>query len=185
MAMEPVRILTVCTGNICRSPAVERLLAARLGPAVDATSAGTGAVVGHSVAELMAPLVESAGASVDGFEARQITPAMVKAADLILALTVDHRAKAVQLAPAKVLRAFTLMEFARIVGSPDFPEIQAIGVADRLREMITLAAPRRMLGAGVVDDDIPDPIGRSAEVYASSFEMIRNAVDVIVAVARS
>jgi len=38
-----------------------------------------------------------------------------------------------------------------------------------------------MLGAdGVVDDDVPDPFRRGPEVFASSFVMIRDAVDVIV-----
>ena len=40
-------ILTVCTGNVCRSPAVERLLASKLGPTVSVASAGTHALVGH------------------------------------------------------------------------------------------------------------------------------------------
>ncbi len=44
-AAEPIRILAVCTGNICRSPMVEYVLrdaAARVGLAVDVRSAGTG-----------------------------------------------------------------------------------------------------------------------------------------------
>jgi hypothetical protein len=39
-------ILCVCTGNVCRSPAAERLLAARLGPGVVVASAGTVAALG-------------------------------------------------------------------------------------------------------------------------------------------
>ena len=46
------RVLTVCTGNICRSPFIERALQAELdrswGPGVvEVTSAGTGAMVGE------------------------------------------------------------------------------------------------------------------------------------------
>ena len=40
-------VLAVCTGNICRSPAVELLLRDRLGAHVDVASAGVGAVVGR------------------------------------------------------------------------------------------------------------------------------------------
>jgi len=73
-----IRILTVCTGNICRSPAAERLLAAGLGDTAQVTSAGTGALPGYPMDAAMVPLVEAAGASTDGFAARQLTPAMVK-----------------------------------------------------------------------------------------------------------
>ena len=41
----PFRVLTVCTGNICRSPAVERLLAAALGPDADVEVSSAGGLV--------------------------------------------------------------------------------------------------------------------------------------------
>ena len=37
MSQEVFSILAVCTGNVCRSPAVERLLASKLGPTVNAS----------------------------------------------------------------------------------------------------------------------------------------------------
>ncbi len=43
----PFKILTVCTGNICRSPLAEGLLRKVLrGLPVEVSSAGTGALVG-------------------------------------------------------------------------------------------------------------------------------------------
>ena len=44
-------VLTVCTGNICRSPLAELILAASLSdiPDVRVESAGTGALVGHGM----------------------------------------------------------------------------------------------------------------------------------------
>ena len=54
-------ILTVCTGNVCRSPAVERLLASKLGPTVSVASAGTHALVGHPISEPMAVLLQNSG----------------------------------------------------------------------------------------------------------------------------
>ena len=56
---EAFSILTVCTGNICRSPAVERLLTRKLGPTVSVSSAGTHALVGHPIAEPMASLLRN------------------------------------------------------------------------------------------------------------------------------
>jgi protein-tyrosine phosphatase len=86
---EPLRVLVVCTGNICRSPAVERLLAAGLGaayrgrdtgglaPAIEVASAGTGGMVGWPMPDEMAALVASRGVDPTGFEARQLTPGLV------------------------------------------------------------------------------------------------------------
>ena len=57
MTRELFSILAVCTGNVCRSPAVERLLASKLGPTVRVSSAGTHALVGHPISEPMAALL--------------------------------------------------------------------------------------------------------------------------------
>ncbi|MDX9839346.1 MAG: low molecular weight phosphotyrosine protein phosphatase, partial [Azoarcus sp.] len=48
------KILTVCTGNICRSPLAEFLLRERLGAAgkkAEVRSAGIGALIGHPADE--------------------------------------------------------------------------------------------------------------------------------------
>ena len=57
MSSDFFTILTVCTGNLCRSPAAERLLASKLGPTVKVSSAGTHALVGQPISEPMAALL--------------------------------------------------------------------------------------------------------------------------------
>jgi len=54
-------VLTVCTGNICRSPTAERLLALGLGPTVKVASAGTHALRGQPVVAPMCAMIEDAG----------------------------------------------------------------------------------------------------------------------------
>jgi protein-tyrosine phosphatase len=49
MAEGVFSILAVCTGNVCRSPAVERLLTGQLFPTVTVSSAGMHALVGHPI----------------------------------------------------------------------------------------------------------------------------------------
>src|SRR5215204_6047632 len=79
-------ILTVCTGNVCRSPAVERLLASKLGPTVEVASAGTHALVGHPISEPMAALLSGSGIEDQPFAARRLSEEMLKGADLVLPL---------------------------------------------------------------------------------------------------
>lgn len=178
------RILTVCTGNICRSPVAERLLQAGLGDTVEVGSAGVRAMVGDPIHPEMVALLEQSGVPADGFAARQVPPADVRAADLVLALTRAHRAQLVQEVPAALRRSFTLLEFARIVASPDLPPVPAGSVGVRLRDLVPLAARHRSL-AGVADaHDVPDPYGRDSVAYALAFALIRDAVDTIVRAAR-
>src|SRR6476619_730650 len=84
-------ILTVCTGNVCRSPAVERLLARDLGPTVGVSSAGTHALVGQPIAQPMARLLRDNGIEAQAFTARRLTETLVKDADLVLTLTRAQR----------------------------------------------------------------------------------------------
>jgi protein-tyrosine phosphatase len=80
MPDELFSILAVCTGNVCRSPAVEGLLASRLGPSVHVSSAGTHALVGHPISEPMAALLRDSGVEPDSFEARRLSEQMLKEA---------------------------------------------------------------------------------------------------------
>ena len=114
MPQEVFSILAVCTGNICRSPAVERLLASQLAPSVSVSSAGTHALVGHPISEPMATLLRQAAVEPEPFEARRLSEQMVKESDLILAMTRAQRGLVVELWPAAVRRTFTLREFARL-----------------------------------------------------------------------
>jgi protein-tyrosine phosphatase len=168
----PAHVLVVCTGNICRSPAIERLLAARV-PDVSFASAGTYAVVGHPMSEPMAALVEAAGASAAGFAARRLTAALLSEADLVITATREHRAAVVELAPALVRRTYTLLELARLLTAAP-PE--GTTTTERLRSVpATAALARTRVRPG--DDDVVDPIGRPVSVYQRSFDQFLPAVD--------
>lgn len=183
----PFRVLAVCTGNICRSPAVERLLAARLGPGsgVVVSSAGTRAMVGHAVSAPMVPLMEQAGARAEGFVARQLTGRAVREADLVLALTRKHRRTLVELQPSAVRRTFTLLELARLVATVDPASLPPGPPAGRLAALVPLAAAERgRHHHEAPDDDVIDPYRRGDAVYAQVFATILPAVELIAKVTR-
>jgi protein-tyrosine phosphatase len=183
----PFTVLTVCTGNICRSPAVERLLVAALGPdsGVRVESAGVGAVVGAPVAPLMASRLDAVGVSHAGFAARQVTERMVRDADLVLPLTRRHRSALVELAPAAVRRTFTVRELARLATAVGPDALPPGTPAERFAALLPLAAAQRGLHpARPEDDDVVDPWRRDERAYALSFGQIRPAVEAIAAVVR-
>lgn len=181
----PFRVLAVCTGNISRSPVVERLLALRLGPSVSVRSAGTAALVGEPIDPPMAALLAEAGGDVAGFEARQVTERLLVEADLILALTRDHRSRVVELAPATVRRSYTLLEFARLARAVDQAAVPARLVpGERLRALVPLAASLRPVvrKAAHETDDVPDPYRRGRDAYERAMALISEATDTIVGV---
>jgi protein-tyrosine phosphatase len=181
MTRELFSILAVCTGNVCRSPAVERLLAGNLGPTVSVSSAGTHALVGHPISEPMAALLLDNGVEPDSFEARRLSEQMLKEADLVLVMTRAQRGLVVELWPAAVRRTFTLREFARLLSWVDPAALPAGTPAERLRAAIPLAvAERGRERASPDEDDVVDPFRLSTAVYANSFEQITDAADKIV-----
>ncbi len=180
---EPVRILAVCTANISRSPAVERLLRAGLDGTVLVGSAGVAALVGAPIDPPVAGFLRDHGAETTGFAARQVDEAMVTASDLVLALTAAHRAQVLELAPSAVRRTFTLREFARVLESLDLSALPPeLSPGDRLRAILPLATTGRALARRTQTggDDVPDPYGRGAAAYTHSLALIAEATDVIV-----
>lgn len=175
--VEQFRILTVCTGNVCRSPAAERLLSVRLGPTLLVASAGTHAMVGAPISAPMTPHLEASGARVTDFAARSLTERDVRTSGLILGMTRAHRGAAVQEWPGAVRRAFTLVEFARLLERVDPSELPPGNRVARLRAAIPLATAHRSGPANPPDsDDIPDPYGRGDAAYAASYALIEAAV---------
>lgn len=183
-------VLTICTGNICRSPYTARLLrhlvTERLGAdaAVTVSSAGTYALSGSRIDPPVRARLRALGLDDDGHVARQLTPEMVATADLVLGAERAHRAAAVTLAPAALRTAFTLREFARLVaddgvGRSDLP----VDPVCRAREMVVAARSRRGLGAPAAesDDDIPDPYGGPDATHDLATSMITDATRSIVA----
>ncbi|MFI6424982.1 low molecular weight protein-tyrosine-phosphatase [Promicromonospora sp. NPDC050880] len=89
--------MTVCTGNICRSPMAEIVLrdrfeAAGLGDAVEVDSSGVSDEEhGNPVdPRARAVLAEHGYPTGDGHRARQVTSADVGSRDLVLAMTTRH-----------------------------------------------------------------------------------------------
>jgi len=168
-------ILTVCLGNVCRSPQAELLLAARLrahGVEPEVSSAGARALVGRGVDPSSASELEARGIAHDTFAARQLAPALVQPAALVLTATRDLRSRVLEEAPGALRRTFTLLEFAahcdRLVPG---------GVSSYAdpRDLVADAAAQRG-SLSLEDPDVPDPIGRSAETHARVAALIDDAV---------
>lgn len=179
------RILTICTGNICRSPAAERLLRWHFrddvaGDALLVSSAGTRPREGAPIEPSMARLLKAHGADASGFAARRLSEVMVREADLVLGLTREHRSAAVQLSPGALKRSFTLREFTRLTAAIDMADLKVAtgsdtSVASRLGALVELAPlQRNSVGGG--PDDVEDPYGQGEEVFVRAHAQIADEV---------
>jgi protein-tyrosine phosphatase len=175
-------VLAVCTGNICRSPALELRLRGALGAGAEVavSSAGVRALEGAPIDPTMAGLL---GEVPDGFRGRQLGPGLVRSADLVLTMTTEQRRAVVASAPAAVRRVFTLREFAELAhlaGAAGVTE-GAASTGRALQELVR-AAPRFRAQRTAGDDDIEDPYGRDAAVFGRVLDAIDDAVRQITAV---
>jgi protein-tyrosine phosphatase len=147
-----VRILAVCAGNICRSPAAEAALneaAAEVGFAVDVDSAGTGSWhIGQP------PHAESVAAGARGGlliqgRARKVTASDFDRFDIIVAMDRANLRDLIALAPSKEAQAKV-----RLFRTYD-PEATA--------------------------DEVPDPWGGAAAGYEETVRIVRAAAKGLVA----
>jgi protein-tyrosine phosphatase len=109
-----VRVLFVCTANICRSPSAQWLLREAVAAhpelaGVEVRSAGTRAVEGAPGCQV-APALAGHWAE---HRSQALTPELIGWADLILTAGREHRAAVAGLDPAARTRTFTLRQAAR------------------------------------------------------------------------
>lgn len=188
-------ILTVCTGNICRSPLAEVLLRTRLETfGARVSSAGTQGLDSVPMTPEAVRLADELGAAVDLAEAhrsRYLTPLELESPDLILAMSREHRRRVVELAPARLRSAFTLREFARLAADITDDEIRTAAAAAgddasaRVRAAVAAVAGMRGMSAppaDPADDDIVDPYRRSWETYQLSASQLAPAIEQVVRV---
>ena len=87
-------IVMVCTGNICRSPMAERLLIQMLPndlkARISVKSAGTNALHGHQAADYAVKTMAQIGIDLKDHRACQLTKAMERRADILLAMENRH-----------------------------------------------------------------------------------------------
>jgi protein-tyrosine phosphatase len=166
------RVLFVCIGNVCRSPFGERLLAARLaGADVEVASAGVAAMVGAPMSREAAAELEQYGGTADGFTARQLTPAMVRDADLVLTATRELRSRVLSETPSALRRTFTVLEFAAL--------LDLVAPAPPAELVAEAAAARSLLES--TELDVPDPFRRGEDAHALAARLMAGAVDRIAA----
>jgi protein-tyrosine phosphatase len=189
--MQGFSILTVCSGNICRSPLAEQLLRAGLSqwPEVTVASAGTIGMTGEAMPEQAAALSRQFGGDPSTHVARKLTAQHLSEANLVFAMSREHRRAIAELAPRAIRYTFTIREFARLITNVadddlgEAAELPLDNFAGRFATLVQLAASQRGAVAPAdspYDDDVVDPYRRSEDIYAESGQQLVPAVNAVV-----
>jgi protein-tyrosine phosphatase len=122
-------ILTVCTGNICRSPVAEAALKLNF-PNLDISSAGLHALVGHDVDSDSRAAAKELGLEFGVHAARQLDDQIGKLSDLILVLDRGHMREIHTRYPNLTGKCFLLGHYSKI---KEVPDPYRLGLANHFR----------------------------------------------------
>jgi protein-tyrosine phosphatase len=172
--MLPFNVLFVCTGNLCRSATAEAFAVRELrrypGAPLRFTSAGTHAVEGSPAASRSVAAATTRGADLERHHARELTRRRVRAADLILCMSADHRPYVLAFDRSAGRRTFLLASFTRAVS-------QWAWLASSPAELVGMAAEHVREQPG---DDVQDPLGYPTATYVACAERLDGLVVMLV-----
>jgi sulfate adenylyltransferase len=169
---EPIRVLFVCTANICRSPYLELRARQLLGPdsGVVVTSAGTRGFDDEPVSETMEAEFVRFGTDTAAFRSRMVTGALLDEADVVLTAEARHRTRLLEERPASFRKIFTLGQFVESARGAD-PSLRG-------RDLIAALSNRRAPASP--DHDIDDPYRRGPEEAQRAAETMEGMLEVLV-----
>jgi protein-tyrosine phosphatase len=178
-----IRILLVCTANMCRSPMAQAILSgllAQRGIAAEVISAGL-LQAGQPMAPEAFDALGGEGAAMGSYRSRSLVAEDGSWADLVLGMAREHVREVVVLVPEAWGYTFTLKELVRR-GEVHGPRGPGQPLRSWLAEVSVDRQRSDLLGAATVDD-VADPMGgppgRFAETAAELRDLCRRLVDLL------
>ena len=168
-----LRVLYICTANICRSPFMELFSRHLAGPGAHVTfaSAGTHGFVAREMDPTMAATLTSRGVTgIKRFRSRPFSSDLMPHADLVLTAESMHRQFLLDDHPASFRKVLTLGQFAEAVRA----------LEDDLSGHDLLAAVAERRGQADPALDIADPFGQGPEAAAMCADALDELLRVVV-----
>lgn len=179
-----LRVLLVCTGNICRSPIAHGLLADRstrlLDGAIEVRSAGTWGRTGSPATSEAVIAAGDLGIDITGHRSSGFTADLARWADLVVTMTTEQADEVHEVAPEAASKTFTLKELVRVLDALPL----AGGEPTREALLERVAQAQKIRSAGTVpppaDEDVADPLGLASSFYRAVADELAGLIDELV-----
>lgn len=155
-----MKVLFVCTGNVCRSPMAEGFLrheAQRLGLDIETRSTGTHAWYGRAATIDGRKIMNELGVSIDDHRTLELDEELVGWADLIIGMSREHSRDTIRGFPEAERKTYTMKGLLELLPSlPAYTDTEA---------WLEAAHAQRHTADAVTPADIDDPIGEREAAY--------------------
>jgi protein-tyrosine-phosphatase len=174
IASAAVKVLIVCTGNLCRSPmasaVLQRVLSEQGCAGIEVASAGTWADSGHHATSEACAVVADRGMDLAPHRSRPLDRDELRTADVVIAMTSVHLREIESLDSESARKTLLLKELAEL----SFDEPPSGDARRRLERVLAAKRPewRRAL-------DLDDPMGLPRASYERCLEEIEKAVEAL------
>lgn len=171
-----LRVLFVCTGNICRSPMGELMFPLFFySNDIVADSAGIQGLPNSPIDPSSARLLAADNIDTQEFRSKRLTPQLALKSDLILCFTQRQRTKIIELAPRARSRTFQLNDFTTLC---EYCRMHALISGDDTKERLNSILKNASLAQAHIPptQDIDDPYRKDFRVFESAHKQIQQDI---------
>jgi protein-tyrosine phosphatase len=170
-----MKVLFVCTGNLCRSPMAEGLLRHELENRgcddIEVVSAGTWAVAGDPATDEAIAVSENHDVDISSHLSRPVDAEELDGADLVLAMTGVHLQEIASIVPEARFKTMLLNQMAQTKPAALGPDAS---LEERVQALLEGNRPRWRRKM-----DVADPIGRPLRFYERCFAELQGAIKIL------